>query len=191
MTAISGLANMASPQTNDYFAVLDVNDLTEGPTGTTKKMSYATLQSFLRSLVMTPVTFKPGAPTATASTTLVMGGLGATLSITPESSGIVAVDLVGQMFTNTGVTFSSVGGRYGTGSAPANGVAVTGTRWGNNGDFTVPPASAIGQGIPFALTDLLTLTPGTAYWFDLAYDTGLAADTAQPKNMCFRAIETS
>lgn len=188
MTAISGLANMSSPQTNDFFAVLDVNDLTEGPTGTTKKFSFATLQSFLRGLVMTPFSSKPAAPTATSSTTLVMGGLGATFSITPKSSGLVSVSIVGQMWTTTAGVQCAVAGRFGTGTAPANGAAASGTAWGSNGTFIVTPPSTA-AGVPFAFEDIVTLTPGTTYWFDLAYST--TADTSQPRFICFTAAETS
>lgn len=188
MTAISGLTNMGSVATNDLMVMVDVSDLTQGPTGTTKKISTAGLQTFIKSGIMAPFSGKPSAPTATASTTLVMGGLGATLAITPTSSGIVNVEIVGQMFTTTAGVQCSVAGRYGTGTAPANGVAVTGTAWGSNGTFIMTPPSTA-AGVPFCFADIVTITPGTAYWFDLTFST--TADTSLPKFICFTAMETS
>lgn len=282
MTTISTLPNMSSPETNDLFATVDVNDLTEAATGTTKKMSFATFKAFLTSLVMAPANFKPSAPTATASTTLIhagFGGAGTPVVITPLSSGVIQINGVGQMYTNTAVAQTGVSGRYGqlagpattvasgsnggeisaiaswsspsagkldiasstgwnsaggsawvvasgstigqiaytgvaagqltgctyvTGSAtgtvatgnavtgyPPQGAAVAGTAWGNNGTFILPPAAAIAQGLPFSFTDLLSLTPNLAYWFDLVYETGTGADTAQPKNISLVMWETS
>jgi hypothetical protein len=124
-----------------------------------------------------PFVSKPGGPAGTVSATLVMMGLGTTWAYTPTGSGIVAVTLTGLVTTATAVATATYGGRYGTGTAPGNGVAVTGTRFGAAGDPAVRPQTA-GTGVPWALTDMLTLTPGTTYWFDLALDSSIGADSA-------------
>jgi hypothetical protein len=135
-----------------------------------------------------PAAFRPANPTGTTSTTLVMAGVGATCAYTPASSGVVSVNVTGQYQSNTGTAIVTIGGRYGTGSAPANGAAVTGTRWGGAAD-----AGLRGPGIgllnTFAMTDVLALTPGTAYWFDLAFDTGNAADLALLTNISMTITE--
>jgi hypothetical protein len=120
----------------------------------------------------------PSAPTGSTSTTLVMGGLGSTWTFTPQLTGLVRPHVTGFGNTQTALTFFQVGPRYGTGSAPANGAAVTGTRWGTPGDPQIE-AGASGRQGAFSFTTVLNLTAGTAYWFDLALATGNSADQAQ------------
>lgn len=109
-------------------------------------------------------------------------GLGAICTYTPRSSGLVQVTITGMGLTNTSNVNWTLGCRYGTGTAPANGAAVTGTIFGSLGD---QPAKNIGGGIPayFAFTALLALTPSTAYWFDLALSTASASDQAALLNV--------
>jgi hypothetical protein len=135
-----------------------------------------------------PAGFTPSNPTATASTTLVMMGLGSTCAYTPAGSGIVLVNVSGYVQTLTAVTTVTFGGRYGTGTAPANGAAVTGTRFGAAGDPSAGPP-AVGRPAAIALTALLTLTPATAYWFDLALLTGNASDSAELTNVSMTFAE--
>ena len=62
--------------------------------------------------------------------------------------------------------------RYGTGTAPTNGAALTGTQLGASQTFTALVAA---QKDGFSITGIATgLTIGTAYWIDAA----LAAVTA-------------
>lgn len=135
-----------------------------------------------------PAGFTPANPTATASQTLVMMGLGTTCAYTPAGSGIVLVNVTGFGTTATAVQAISIAGRYGTGTAPANGVAVTGTRFGGVGDGSIRPTAAA-TFESFALTALLTLTPATAYWFDVAIATNLAADVASIANVSMTFVE--
>lgn len=128
--------------------------------------------------------FKPAAPQATSSATLVMMGLGATVVYTPTATGKVRITCTGTGQTATAVANWTVGGRYGTGTAPNNGDAVTGTRWGAGADKVLRSA-ATATASDFSLTDLLTLTPGTAYWFDLALDTGNVSDAASLAALSF------
>jgi hypothetical protein len=82
-------------------------------------------------------------------------------------------------------------GRYGTGTAPANAAAVSGTRWGTGGsDASINSARSISAPAPFSLTQVITgLTAGTAYWFDLTTSTGTPADLATITNVEMTFVE--
>ena len=121
--------------------------------------------------------FLPGNPTPTSSLTEVMMGLGTTCTYTPTGSGQVLVTVTGYATTATGVAQVALGPRFGTGTAPANGAGVTGTRFGTGADPALR-AAALGTSAAFAFTALLALTPSTAYWFDVALETGNASDAA-------------
>lgn len=108
----------------------------------------------------------PSNPSGTTSTTAVMMGLGSTATLTPTFSGRVLLTICGSIANATSGDGATAQLSYGTGAAPANGVALTGTQVGNAAAFT---AAAAAQKAPFSLTWCITgLTPGTAYWFDLA-----------------------
>lgn len=104
-------------------------------------------------------------PTGTASLIGVMAGLA--VAITPVGSGRLHIVITGVM-TNSVASPSPDGGSfriyYGTGSAPANGVALTGTALG--------AANSISGGTSliqsFSLEGWVTgLTVGTAVWIDM------------------------
>ena len=135
-----------------------------------------------------PVTFKPTPPAAVTSLTLVMCGLGTTCQFTPTVTSKVLVILTGYMTTNTTQTAVTAGGRYGTGTAPANAAAVTGTRWGSNTDINFE-AAVQGQDDAFALNEVLTLTGGTTYWFDVALLTSNAADAAVIRHVSMSLVQ--
>jgi hypothetical protein len=113
------------------------------------------------------VSYTPADPTGNATGTFLMMGLGTTCTFTPATTGKVEVTMCG-VCLNTGGDGTFLKGAYGTGTAPVNGAASTGTKWGVGADseWTIKNASA-SQGLPFSMTQVLTLTPGTAYWFDL------------------------
>lgn len=134
------------------------------------------------------LTNKPNNPTATTSATLVMMGLGSGATITPASGGKVLVIVNGEVTTATGAVSCSVGARYGTSTAPTNGAAVTGTAFGAKADYTTTAAGAAVP-VPFAFSEILTLTVGTAYWFDLALSTTNASDAASVTNLSITAAE--
>ena len=93
-----------------------------------------------------------------------MMGLGATCHLTPNYSSRVRVTVTGYL---SGTVSSGAQAKllFGTGTAPANGAAATGTQIGQSTSFT----SLSGQTVPVTLTGIITgLTPGTAYWFDVA-----------------------
>lgn len=114
---------------------------------------------------LTNVTLQSGsiAPTGTTSTVGVMMGLGATCKMTPAYSSRVTVAFTGTVSNSvTGTGTNSV--RYGTGTAPINGAAATGTAIGATQMITT---NANYDGT-LSMTVVITgLTPGTGYWFDL------------------------
>jgi hypothetical protein len=78
---------------------------------------------------------------------------------------------------------------YGTGSAPNNGDAATGTTIGIN-TLAQNSAVTLPYGVPFTKSYLITsLTPGTAYWFDVQLLTNNNATTASILNVAFTAQE--
>jgi hypothetical protein len=136
----------------------------------------------------TPLNNLPNNPSATSSTTKVTMGLGSAWAYIPSSSGYVHVVIVGQLATATAAAAATVGARYGTGGAPTNGTADTGTAFGSKADFTIT-GTGIGLATPFAFTATLTLTAGTAYWFDVSVSTSNASDAASVSNLSISAYE--
>lgn len=127
----------------------------------------------------------PGNPTATTSTTGVMMGLGTSCHITPIYSTRVKLEFFGNMTNSSNGNTSSTLAKFGTGTAPANGVAVTGTTVGTTIAGT-PGVS--GANYPFATGGIITgLTPGTAYWFDL--DSFASAGTNTQSNISCNVME--
>jgi hypothetical protein len=137
-------------------------------------------------------TSTPADPAATVSTTQVMMGLGSVWQLTPASSGKVLVVVEGLATTATAVADLAYSGRFGTpaSGAPANGAAVVGTIFGTRAGVTstIRPA-LVSIGVPFTLTAVLSLVKGTSYWFDIALNTGNAADAASVTNMSISLVE--
>lgn len=128
--------------------------------------------------------FSLGNPTGTASASLVMMGLGATASYTPSRTGHC---LLNWNFgaTNAGANRVTGSANYGTGSAPTNGAASTGTSLSLNSWITVTAMMAACT-VPGTATYVAKLTPSTSYWFDLAIgapDTGTSAVTGVTFNL--------
>ena len=127
----------------------------------------------------TTTAYTPANPASTTSTTPVMAGLA--LSYTPAVSGILRVHLVGGGKTAAAVAGITIGLRYGTGTAPANGDAVTGTGFGVQQYFGAPSTAINGQ---FALNGVISgLTPGAPVWVDVAFDTANSNDAASLVNL--------
>lgn len=111
----------------------------------------------------------PANPTGTTSATPTMMGLAG--SITPTVSGNVLIIVSGHF--NCDGAVNTDGGtahlRYGTGSAPANAAAVTGTTTGTTASFTVDAstASSIVTGGLIIQSYITGLTVGTTYWLDI------------------------
>lgn len=113
----------------------------------------------------------PAAPTGTTSGSFVMMGLGSTCTITPAFSSRIYVSIFGRMANSSAGGNAAVAFRFGTGAAPANGAADTGTavNGGTQGFRSVAAADPT----PIALSGVITgRTPGVAVWFDAALVTG-------------------
>ena len=130
--------------------------------------------------------FTPGNPAGTSSLSGVHMGLGSTITFTPVKSGKVMLMITGSIANNTASDGAKVQARFGTGAAPANGAAPTGTASGNQPTLTV--ADAAGK-IPFCVCVILSgLTLGTAYWFDLLL-TAITAGTATITDLTADVVE--
>ncbi|MDP2662166.1 MAG: hypothetical protein Q8R28_15685, partial [Dehalococcoidia bacterium] len=118
---------------------------------------------------MTTSQTDPGDPTGTNNITGVMMGLAGT--ITPTDSGKVFLSISGSLSIPGGVAgeIAHVQLRYGTGTAPTNGDALTGTTAGGLIRYV---ASTTSGEVPFASQALVTgLSVATAYWLDVSLQT--------------------
>lgn len=120
-----------------------------------------------QSLTNATLQASPSNPTGTGNVTGLMMGLGTTCKITPVYSGRVHLQFQGSMSNTTSLASVTVQVRYGTGTAPANASAITGTAIGSAVTGWVPTASGI---LPFGgIGGVITgLSAGTAYWFDVS-----------------------
>jgi len=110
--------------------------------------------------------------------------MGIAAAFTPTGTGKVLVVVTGFAGTATAVQTAYTAPAYGTGGAPANGAAATGTIFGT-GAIQGIKAQANTAFASAAFVDVLTLVPGTAYWFDIQLGTGSVADQAQIQNVKF------
>jgi hypothetical protein len=123
---------------------------------------YATLQT------------SSASPTGTTSATGVMCGLAGL--ITPTQSGKILVTVNGSLNNSAASGGCQAQIRWGTGSAPANAAALTGTAVGVNCQRT----GAWGANVvtPYSITALITgLTIGTQIWIDIG-ESAVATGTA-------------
>ncbi len=105
----------------------------------------------------------PSNPTGTSNTTGLMMGLN--VAFTPTTTGRVLVNLTGMLANNTIGDGASVQLRFGTGTAPINTAALTGTTVGVLKNMIASTAAGK-QGV--ALSGIITgLTVGTAIWIDV------------------------
>lgn len=126
-----------------------------------------------------------GSPSGSGSAVGVMMGLGSTCTITPVYSTRIRVTFIGAVFNNTNGNVSTYGLRYGTGTAPTNGAALTGTATMATIAVNHPAANV---GVPFAAEALITgLTPATAYWLDLTL--AASANTSNVTSVTCIAME--
>lgn len=132
----------------------------------------------------------PAAPATTVSTSAVMAGLGITFTPVVGGSGKVLILVSGVAGTQTGATICTVSARYSTGTAPANGAAVVGTGTASGSKQCRAAAAATTPATPFSFADTVTgLTAGTAYWFDLSYQTASASNAAVLGSLSVQIID--
>jgi len=151
-----GLTNLTIPTTNNLVAT---NDTTW----------------FARKGALS-VMFTPANPTTTTSNTYVMMGLGSTLVFTPSATGIVEFTIDGDVGNQSAASTYFLPA-YGTGTAPTNGAAATGTTAGNTSVQYATSSSLIT--CPFSRTVIVTgLAVGTTYWFDMQVKSGTSGQHA-------------
>jgi len=127
----------------------------------------------------------PANPTATSSATGVMMGLSA--SITPVLTGKVMIIISGDIDNDTNARGAVVQMRTGTGSAPANGAALTGTTQGGAVNFFQNNANIRS---PFTLNAIVSgLTLNTAVWVDVSLATSASPSVARIRNISMSIVE--
>lgn len=135
--------------------------------------------------IPTAVQTNTAAPTGTASATLVMAGLAG--AITPSVTGRMLFMVSGNMANNTTNDGCKVQLSYGTGGAPSNGGALTGTQTGTICITTQDLTGADKCG--FAIQSWVsTLTVGTTYWLDVAF-AAITGGTASLTDVTITALE--
>jgi collagen type VII alpha len=129
----------------------------------------------------------PGNPTGVTGATNLMMGLGTTASVTPNLTGTFLVVISGDVFNAGGVgDGATIQFRYGTGTAPANQAAATGTAAGSKILFV---SSTTAGKVPFSVNAVIEgLTINTAYWLDLAVANSTGG-TATVENISISAVE--
>ncbi len=127
----------------------------------------------------------PAGTTSTAA--FLMMGLGSTATITPGLTTRVGVAVSGDVFNSNAIGNGAIYQiRYGTGSAPANAAAQTGTACGSAIKYV---ASTTAGKVPFSSRCIMSgLTPGTPYWIDLALE-ATTAGTATVNDVHWTANE--
>lgn len=131
----------------------------------------------------------PANPTGTTSTTgLMMGIAGA---FTPVVTGRVFIMISGTLRNTTGDSGAQVQIRTGTGTAPTNGAALTGTTRGGlvRGKITASGATSTPLIVPFSCNAIVTgLTIGTAIWIDVEL-AAITSGTASITDLSLSAYE--
>jgi hypothetical protein len=115
-----------------------------------------------------------------------MMGYGTTVSVTPASTGRLLIIACASSNTSaTGFSYTQI--QYGTGGAPANGAAVTGT---SAGPLIIFASNNAAQRNTACSTAVVTgLQIGTAYWIDLSLKVGAATYTGIQYNPAISVVE--
>lgn len=134
----------------------------------------------------------PSNPMGTTSATGAMMGLDG--SITPVNSGQILIVLSGEVNNSGAGNGANFQIRYGTGTAPGNGIALTGTAVGRLGNMTNDQISGLLATLtpgkkPFSLNSYITgLIVGTAYWIDISL-AAIGGGTATVTDVSISIIE--
>jgi hypothetical protein len=148
----------ATTSTDGYLSSTDWNTFNNKQAA----LGYTPLRAGTASVYLTPSN-----PTALTSTSYLMFGLGSTLKFTPTQSGIIrfSIKYVPGGVGTTGLNNFKLA--YGSGAAPANAAAATGTVVGGvdqgGAIASVNATPAINQ----RNVIVTGLTPGVTYWFDI------------------------
>lgn len=129
----------------------------------------------------------PTTPSGTTSTSAVMGGMGSTCHLATTFGSKIFFQFQGNLGSATSGQSASVQALFGTGTAPAQSVAQTGTAVGSLLQGESLDSFAF---LPFSAGGIVTgLTPGTTYWFDLSYFTSFGSSQAFLNSITFSAYE--
>jgi hypothetical protein len=128
----------------------------------------------------------PADPTLTASLVGVMMGLAG--AFTPVATGKILIVVTGSISNNTLSDGALVQIRHGTGTAPVNGAAITGTADGKPIRM-INNANTAALRVPFALVAVVSgLTLGVANWIDLSL-AAITAGNANVFDICIDVME--
>jgi ribosomal protein L1 len=128
----------------------------------------------------------PVDPATTTSTVGVMMGLGASASITPVLTGKLMIIISGDTDNDTNSSGTRVQIRVGTGTAPINGGALTGTTQGGLVSFQ---QNNLNNRVPFSLNAIVNgFTLNTALWVDISL-AAITSGVARVRNISISVIE--
>jgi hypothetical protein len=185
---------MASPNpaTTDWVPVWDLHTMSGAlPTGGTaaqvlSKNTGTNYDASWATLSAATLQTASASPAATSSTAGVMMGLGSSATITPVRTGKIFVEIVGHGSNSLAANGFTFGIRYGTGTAPTNGAALTGTTVASIG-FAV--SDAAGSARSWTRAGLITgLTLGVPIWIDTSC-AAAPGGTASLLNVTITAFE--
>lgn len=130
----------------------------------------------------------PSDPTGTTSGAGVMMGLSG--AFTPTRTGRLMIVISSNISNNTLGSGAQMKIRYGTGSAPINGAALSGTVTGNTAQVVNPSLALLVAGSNNATCNSIVtgLTLNTAYWIDLSL-LRLTSGTANIASVSISIIE--
>jgi hypothetical protein len=129
----------------------------------------------------------PSNPTGIASLGGLMSGVGAACTITPKFSTRLNVNFNGSISNTVAADGASSTIRFGVGTPPVNGAALTGTVVGSA--VVANPMQSAGGLMPFSIEAIVTgLTPGIPVWLDLSL-AAVTGGTASLQNLSCDAFE--
>lgn len=165
----------------DLTGEVNLGALTAGYLHQTVALGIATILSGFAAIAQS----SPANPTGTADTTGVMMGLGG--SITPTITGRILVTVSGTIFNATAIADGAkVQLRTGTGAAPANGDALTGTTAGGLQQYI---AATVAEKAPFSVTAIVSgLTLNVARWIDVSL-AAITGGTATITDLSMSVVE--
>ena len=167
--------------------------IARGGTGQTSAPSVGAIlrgSSSTTSSWITPVTAQstPSNPTGTTNTTGVMCGLAGSITTSASTSGKVLIIVTGYANNSAASGGVKMQIRHGTGTAPINGAALTGTADGNFVAVINSSTSGVIT-LPFSTQAIVSgLSAGTAYWIDLS-EAAITGGTGSVVNPNISAVE--